>query len=71
MKLKSLLLIAGLTLGLIGSAVSFGAQDSKVRVRAGHFPNVTHAQGVIGQARGDFEKALGDKADIDWKLFNS
>ena len=71
MKLKSLLLIAGLTLGLIGSVVSFGAQDNKVRVRAGHFPNVTHAQGVIGQARGDFEKALGDKAYIDWKLFNS
>jgi NitT/TauT family transport system substrate-binding protein len=47
------------------------AADSKVTIRAGHFPNVTHAQGVIGQARGDFEKALGDKADIDWKLFNS
>lgn len=70
-RLKVLILSAGLALGLIGSALSFGAQDNKVRIRAGHFPNVTHAQGVIGQARGDFEKALGDKAYIDWKLFNS
>lgn len=40
-------------------------------VRAGHFPNITHAQGVLGQARGDFQKALGEGATIDWKIFNA
>lgn len=47
------------------------AGDSNVTVRAGHFPNITHAQAVIGQANGEFTKALGEKADIDWKIFNS
>jgi len=71
MRLKVSILSAIFALGLIGLAVSSGAQDNKVKIRAGHFPNVTHAQGVIGQARGDFDKALGDKAYVDWKLFNS
>lgn len=71
MRLKVSILSAIFALGLIGLAVSSGAQDNKVKIRAGHFPNVTHAQGVIGQARGDFDKAFGDKAYVDWKLFNS
>ena len=71
MKIRSLLLTAAILLGFAGFVQTSHAGDSKVTIRAGHFPNVTHAQGVIGQARGDFEKALGDKADIDWKIFNS
>lgn len=42
-----------------------------ITVRAGHFPNITHAQGVIGQATGRFQRALGSRATIDWKIFNA
>lgn len=71
MKIRSFLLAASLAFAIAALALSSNAQDSKVKIRAGHFPNVTHAQGVIGQARGDFEKAYGDKATIDWKLFTA
>ncbi|MFB3922678.1 MAG: ABC transporter substrate-binding protein [Terriglobia bacterium] len=40
-------------------------------IRAGHFPNITHSQGVIGQANGWFEKALAPQARVDWKIFNA
>jgi len=70
-KIRSLILTAAILLGFTALVQNARADDSKVTIRAGHFPNVTHAQGVIGQARGDFEKALGDKANVDWKLFNS
>jgi NitT/TauT family transport system substrate-binding protein len=71
MKIRSLILTAAVLLGLTVLVQMTQAGDSKVTIRAGHFPNVTHAQGVIGQARGDFEKALGDNASVEWKLFNS
>jgi NitT/TauT family transport system substrate-binding protein len=71
MKIRSLILTFAVLLGFTVLSLTADAGDSKVTIRAGHFPNVTHAQGVIGQARGDFEKAFGDKASIDWKLFNS
>ena len=64
------LLIAALVSGIAGTTAGYGAGD-KVTIRAGHFPNITHAQGVVGQARGDFEKACGDKGGIDWKIFTA
>jgi len=47
------------------------APTGKVTIRAGHFPNITHAQGVLGQATGRFQKALGERADVEWRLFNA
>ncbi|MBZ5513724.1 MAG: ABC transporter substrate-binding protein, partial [Acidobacteriia bacterium] len=46
-------------------------QSGQVVVRAGHFPNITHSQGVIGQANGWFEKALSPAARVEWKVFNA
>lgn len=40
-------------------------------VRLGYFPNITHAQAVIGIADGTFARALGDNVKIDAKLFNA
>ena len=45
--------------------------DGKLRVRAGHFPNITHAQGVLGHATGRFQQALGERATVEWKVFNA
>jgi NitT/TauT family transport system substrate-binding protein len=52
---------------------SQGPKDSNapVEVRAGHFPNITHAQPLVGKARGRFESALKGQATVSWKVFNA
>jgi NitT/TauT family transport system substrate-binding protein len=40
-------------------------------IRAGHFPNITHGQALLGRANGAFEKALGPQASVQWKTFNA
>ncbi|MBI2819732.1 MAG: ABC transporter substrate-binding protein [Acidobacteria bacterium] len=47
------------------------AQTTPVVIRAGHFPNITHSQAVIGHANGWFDKALAPNAKVSWKLFNA
>src|SRR6266436_622575 len=51
------------------------AQD-KVVIRFGHFPNITHAQGVIAhalsrQGKGWFEQRLGPNVEIQWFTYNA
>jgi NitT/TauT family transport system substrate-binding protein len=45
--------------------------SAQVVIRAGHFPNITHSQALIGKSQGAFEKALAPDARIDWKIFNA
>jgi len=40
-------------------------------IRVGAFPNVTHAQAMIGKANGWFENALGPNVKIEWRSFNA
>jgi sulfonate transport system substrate-binding protein len=40
-------------------------------IRVGAFPNITHAQPMIGKANGWFEKAIGPNAKIQWTSFNA
>jgi NitT/TauT family transport system substrate-binding protein len=52
-----------------------GAADTTT-IRFGHFPNVTHAQGVIAQAlsrqgKGWFEERLGPDVKIQWYTYNA
>ncbi len=56
------------------AAVSAGA--APVVVRVGYFPNVTHAQAVIGsqgtrEGRGWFEERLGPGVEVRWFAFNA
>jgi NitT/TauT family transport system substrate-binding protein len=51
-------------------SASLWAQTPLV-VRVGAFPNITHAQAMVGKANAWFEKALGPQAKIDWKSFNA
>ncbi len=53
------------------ASVNLYAQSAPVVIRAGHFPNLTHSQAVIGQANGWFDKALAPDARVDWKIFNA
>ncbi|MFZ5862632.1 MAG: ABC transporter substrate-binding protein [Nitrospirota bacterium] len=47
------------------------AAAAPVTVRVAHFPNITHAQALIGRADGSFARALGPDAAISWKLFSA
>ncbi len=53
------------------AACTVQAQQKPVVVRVGYFPNVTHAQALVGRAGGQFEKALGPGVQIEWKAFNA
>lgn len=63
--LKRSLFALGLVLGL--SLQGFG----QTTVRVGAFPNITHAQAMVGKSNGWFEKAMGPGVRIDWKSFNA
>lgn len=39
-------------------------------VRLGYFPNISHAQALVGVSRGDFQKILGD-IKLETKTFNA
>lgn len=50
--------------------------SDKVIIRFGHFPNITHAQGVIAHAlsregKGWFEERLGPNVEIQWFTYNA
>jgi NitT/TauT family transport system substrate-binding protein len=56
-----LLLVLFAAHGLLGQAV----------IRVGAFPNITHAQPMVGKANGWFDKALGPNVKIQWTSFNA
>src|SRR5438046_3803633 len=50
--------------------------EEKTVIRFGHFPNITHAQGVIAhaftrQSKGWFKKRLGPNVEIQWFTYNA
>ncbi len=52
------------------------ARAEKITLRVGYFPNVTHAQGVVGshstrEKHGWFEQRLGPDVTIQWYPFNA
>jgi NitT/TauT family transport system substrate-binding protein len=54
----------------------FAIADERTTIRFGHFPNITHAQGVIAhalsrQGKGWFEQRLGPNVDIEWFTYNA
>ncbi len=59
----SMLLLLGTALG---APLVLRAQ-APIAIRVGHFPNITHSQGVIGLATGWFQKAVGADARVEWK----
>src|SRR2546421_9843870 len=47
------------------------AVNSQITIRVGAFPNITHAQPMIGKASGWFEKGMGSNVKIQWTSFNA
>src|SRR5256714_14569075 len=72
MNTKTLMAVIG-TLTLF---VQAARAEEKTVIRFGHFPNITHAQGVIAhalsrQGKGWFEKYLGPNVEIQWFTYNA
>jgi NitT/TauT family transport system substrate-binding protein len=66
----SLVLVAAL------AACGDAPSDGRKHVRVGHFPNVTHAQGLVAHGltragKGWFEERLGPDVAVDWYTFNA
>src|SRR6476659_2876108 len=62
-----------LLLVLFAACVSVQAQTV---IRVGHFPNITHAQGLVAhnlsrQGKGWFEEKLGGGIKIEWFVYNA
>lgn len=63
-------------IALAATTASVLAAGEKQVLRVGYFPNVTHAQGVIGsdstrQGSGWFEERLGPDVEVQWYSFNA
>ena len=53
-----------------------GCTFGETKIRVGHFPNITHAQGVVAhafsrQGKGWFEQRLGPGTKIEWFVYNA
>lgn len=59
-------------LGLLCLVLAVSALvNAQTTIRVGAFPNITHAQPMIGKANGWFEKAMGSNVKIEWRSFNA
>jgi NitT/TauT family transport system substrate-binding protein len=70
MKISIFSLLISLTVGSVLPA------RAETKIRVGHFPNITHAQGVVAhalsrQGKGWFEERLGSGTKIDWFVYNA
>jgi NitT/TauT family transport system substrate-binding protein len=57
-------------------AACSGRDDARRVVRIGHFPNITHAHGLLGHhqsrlGQGVFERHLGADVAVEWYVFNA
>ena len=60
---------------LVATAFPAAAQEP-VKVRIGHFPNITHGQALVArqlarQGKGWFEQRLGPGVQIEWFVYNA
>lgn len=56
---------------LFATAVAGWAQGNANTIRVGAFPNITHAQAMVGKANGWFDKAMGPQVKVQWTSFNA
>ena len=57
-------------LGIIWLACA-GSSCAQTTIRVGAFPNITHAQAMVGKANGWFDKAMGPGVKVQWTSFNA
>lgn len=68
----TLLLVIGV-LAACGSnsdkKVGNDGKSTKEKVVIGYFPNIDHAPAMVAREKGFYEKALGDKVDVEYRTF--
>jgi NitT/TauT family transport system substrate-binding protein len=72
MKTKTVIAV----IGTVALFLQAARAEEKTVIRFGHFPNITHAQGVIAHAlsrkgKGWFEERLGPNVEIQWFIYNA
>src|SRR5256714_14505625 len=65
-----------LRFSILVAVCGLGSVSAETKIRVGHFPNITHAQGVIAhalsrQGKGWFEQRLGADTKIEWFVYNA
>jgi len=71
MKRRIPALLTALLMTVTLASCSSGQSSGTQTVRIGYFPNITHAQALVGKADGTFAEAFGEGVTIDWKMFNA
>lgn len=66
-----IVLVVSVLTGCSSSKKYSKESEGSMEVRIGHFANITHAQALVGREQGQFQKALGENVEIDWKVFNA
>lgn len=64
-------LILGIAIIFTLAQQSFSQTEDKKILKIGYFPNINHAQAVIGIGNGDFQKVLGTNVEIKPFIFNA
>jgi NitT/TauT family transport system substrate-binding protein len=68
-RISALLFLAFLSFSLAPAAPPAAA--ARVKVKVGYFPNLTHAQALLGQSTGRFKEAMGPEVSLEWVRFNA
>lgn len=71
MRKRLLILFLMLSLMAAMTGCSSPKAEDKTVMRVAHFPNITHAQALIGLADGSFQQLLGSQVKIERKCFNA
>jgi NitT/TauT family transport system substrate-binding protein len=67
----TIILSAMLTSTSITTQLAAAQEQGVKTLRIGYFPNINHAQAVIGLGKGDFQKALGNNVKVETVTFNA
>lgn len=64
------------SLSILFALVTTVSAFGETKIRVGHFPNITHAQGLVAhalsrQGKGWFEERLGPGTKIEWFIYNA
>ena len=64
------------SLAVLLTTVAASVAGGKTVIRVGHFPNITHAQGLVAhqlsrQGQGWFEARLGPDVEVQWFTYNA
>ena len=75
-RLLAAVLLSALAFSACGKKAGGSDADGAITLRVGHFPNITHAQGLVAsqltrQGKGWFEERLGGGAKIEWFVYNA